>query len=107
MSSQKTKPKKTKYANPVTGTYVEPDMQVSEETAKKYEPDWQAMQCKAPSAIIKVVDAKDLPSAHAELAQKPAHSLPEGMNRNNSVQDFLMVIIQELWRIEDKLDDKT
>lgn len=106
MSSPKTK-KKTKYADPVSGTYIEDDMQVSEETAKKYEADWQAMQCKEPSAIFKAVDAKDLPSAQAKLARKPVHSLPEGMNRNNSVQDFLMVIIQELWRIEDKLDDKT
>lgn len=36
----------------------------------------------------------------------PVHKLPDGMNRNNSVQDFLMVIIEELWRIEDMLHDK-
>ena len=105
MSSPKTK-KKMKYADPVTGTFVEADMQVSEETAKQYENDWLATQCKEPSAIIKVVDATDLPAAQAELAQKTAHKLPDGMNRNNSVQDFLMVIIEELWRIEDMLHDK-
>ena len=98
MSSPKTKSKPKKYANPVTGEFV-----ADEEALKDPE-------------VVEAFRKADMQAKFVEYnpdldrqapVEEPKHKLPEGMNRNNSVQDFLMVIIQELWRIEDKLDDKT
>jgi hypothetical protein len=98
MSSSKTRSKPKKYANPLTGEYVADgealkDPEVVEAFRKA---DMEA----------KVVEYRRDPDRPAPV-EEPKHRLPEGMNRNNSVQDFLMVVIRELWRIEDKLDDKT
>lgn len=96
MSSSKTRSKPKKYANPVTGEIVTDEALKDPEVVEAFrKADMQAKveECHYDLARQAHVEAK--------------HCLPEGMNRNNSVQDFLMVIIQELWRIEDKLDDKT
>lgn len=81
------------------------DMQ-SGATPDLYDP---AMQ----SSLIMVHSGEELHALERKFAEAsknekllPVHKLPEGMNRNNSVQDFLMVIIEELWRIEDILHDK-
>lgn len=65
------------------------------------------------SPIIMVTSVEEQHALEKQFAEAskndkvlPVHKLPEGMNRNNSVQDFLMVIIEELWRIEDMLYDK-
>ena len=98
MSSSKTRSKPKKYANVVTGEFV-----ADEETLKDPEvvEAWRKADMQA-----------KVEECHCDLdrptpVEEPKHKLPEGMNRNNSVQDFLTVIIQELWSIEDKLDDKT
>ena len=100
MSSSKTRSKPKKYANPVTGEFV------ADEEALK-DPEVVEAFRKADMQAKFVEYHHDLDRQTPVEEQEPKHKLPEGMNRNNSVQDFLMVIIQELWRIEDKLDDKT
>lgn len=78
-------------------------------TAKK-----KASKVKASEQPIIMVTSKDeqraLERQFAEASKNekvlPVHKLPNRMNRNNSVQDFLMVIIEELWKIEDMLHDK-
>ena len=89
MSSSKTRSKPKKYANVATGEFV-----ADEEALKDPE-------------VVEAWRKADMQAKVEAPVEEPKHKLPEGMNRNNSVQDFLMVIIQELWRIEDKLDDKT
>lgn len=98
MSSSKTRSKPKKYANPVTGEFV------ADEEALK---DPEAVEAYRKADMQAKAEECHYDLARQAPVEEPKHKLPEGMNRNNSVQDFLMVIIQELWRIEDKLDDKT
>ena len=98
MSSSKTRSKPKKYAHPVTGEFV-----ADEEALKDPEVVEAYRKADMQAKFVEYNHDLDRPAP----VEEPKHRLPEGMNRNNSVQDFLMVIIQELWRIEDKLDDKT
>lgn len=92
------------YANPVNCEYVESAMQSPIDPAPQ-----SAMQ--APETIICPAEAvKGLEQYYAEakipesaMQDDGLRKIPAGMNRNNIEQDFLMLILESLYRIEKKM----
>lgn len=62
-------------------------------------------------SMVEVPEGKEPPATHPlkiepeapEVSEPPLRELPKGMNKFNSTNEFLMLILESLYRIERKL----
>jgi len=102
------------YANPVNCEYVESAMQAPIDPAPQSAKQ-EAMFASSvtgeyitytetrPGHFVANVKAHIDPAPESAMQDDGLRKIPAGMNRNNTEQDFLILILESLYRIEKKL----
>ena len=94
---------------PTEGFYSPLDMQFHPAPGKRQEmtvEEMEKLQDKYRGELLgtPVLDEKQVPECAPVKSEPKIRKLPEGMNANNRTNEFLILILESLYRIEEKLN---
>ena len=92
-----------RYADPVTGTFVDLDMQAPKEVQE--EQVNRLMKSAPVMPLMTESQVRDFVAEREAIRKEQAlRKIPEGMNKYTPTNEWLMLILESLYRLEAKLE---